>query len=254
MARATFSAAHAEAAPGGSSGEGMLVACPPPERVTLPPWLVTVISPSIRNTPYCPSIGPPQNSVPRTPISASGVETRMFLSLRLFMRPVEKKRPRRRFQGGLANAALGFVNVAIDDETRVLAEREHRVVAESDLEPRIRPGAQFVFHVNFRADYSGCGSRCRDDLHRVLDLVHPADRFGALRSGHAYKARGKQAENGQKTEARGKEAARRRFNALAEPSHRLEVAGRAGLEGRRFIIAQIRKERHRGCAGKTPPG
>jgi hypothetical protein len=30
-----------------------------------------------------------------------------------------------------------------------------------------------------------------------LDLVHPADRFGALRSGHACKARdGKQAESG----------------------------------------------------------
>src|SRR5262245_21249543 len=85
----------------------MLVACPPPERETLSPWLVTVISPSIRH-----------------------------------------------------------VNVAIDDETRVLAEREHRFVAERDLEPRIRPGAQLVFHVNFRADYSGCGSRCRDDLRR----------------------------------------------------------------------------------------
>jgi hypothetical protein len=62
-----------------------------------------------------------------------------------------------------------------------------------------------------------------------LDLVHAADRIGALRSGRSGKVRGeKQAENGPKTEAKGKEAARRRFNALAEPSHGLEVTGRAG--------------------------
>src|SRR5262245_36603696 len=204
----------------------MLVACPPPERVTLPPWLVTVISPSIRNTPYCPSIGPPQNSVPHPDLGERRRNENVLVLKTLHETGGEKKRPRRRFQGGLANAALGFVNVAIDDETRVLAEREHRVVAESDLEPRIRPGAQFVFHVNFRADYTGCGTRCRDDLRRVLDLVHPADRFGALRSGHAYKGRGKQAERARRPR---REARKRRAGALTRwQNHLMGLRLRAG--------------------------
>src|ERR1051325_4779260 len=74
MARATFSAGQADAGAGGSRGEETSVPCPGSASTTLPAWFDTVTSPSRTRTPYFSS-GPPQNSVPRTPIAATGVET-----------------------------------------------------------------------------------------------------------------------------------------------------------------------------------
>src|SRR5262249_1210927 len=84
-ARATFSSGHAFGSPGGSSAEAMLTAS-----TTLPAWLDTMTSPSSNSTPYFSS-GPPQNSVPRTPISATGVETAILWSFISLMRLVAKR-------------------------------------------------------------------------------------------------------------------------------------------------------------------
>ena len=230
----------------------MSVPWPPPERVTLPPWLVTVISPSIRNTPYCPSMrAAPEFGAAHADRGERRRNENVLVLERLHAAGGKKERPRCRFQRGLADAAFRFVNVAFDDEARVLAERQHRVVAKGDLQPRIGPGAELFLHAHFHADHGGCWSRCRDHLRRVLDLVDAADRIGALRSRRSGKVRGeKQPQHGPKTEARGKEAARRRFNALAEPSHRLEVTGRAGWRGERFIITEIRRSGTRVAPGR----
>src|SRR5262245_15114118 len=89
-ARATFSSGHAFGSPGGSSAEAMSVPCPDFASTTLPAWLDTMTSPSSNSTPYFLS-GPPQNSVPRTPISATGVETAILWSFISLMRLVAKR-------------------------------------------------------------------------------------------------------------------------------------------------------------------
>ncbi len=115
MARAAFSGRHAAAAPGASSGEAMSVPCPGADSVTLPAWLETVTSPSSSSTPYLALIGPPQNSVPRTAISATGVEMAMVLT----------EGALGRLEHGLADPFVRIVDVAVDQHAGVLAKGEH---------------------------------------------------------------------------------------------------------------------------------
>ena len=64
----------------------------------------------------------------------------MFFSLQLFEPSGgEAERPLGRRQQDVAQALVGIEHVAVDHDARVLAERQHRVVAKRHLQMTVGP-------------------------------------------------------------------------------------------------------------------
>src|SRR6185503_14217682 len=160
MARATFPADHVVGAPGGSSAEGISVPCPGSPNMTLPAWFETVTFPLSSRTPYLSS-GPPQNSVPRTAISANGVDTAMLLSFISLMRPVAKRKAP--LVACSTVSPMPRSGIAVDHDARMFAESKLSFVEERNLKLRIGARAQLVLQMHGRADCGSDGTSGRDD-------------------------------------------------------------------------------------------
>ena len=60
-----------------------------------------------------------------------------------------------RLQHGLANIPFRVIDIAIDDDARLLPEREQGIVAKGDLQAPLGPGAKLVLHMHRRPDDGG---------------------------------------------------------------------------------------------------
>ena len=86
-------------------------------------------------------------------------------------------------------------SIAVDDDARLLTERQHGLVAENDLEAAFRAGAQFAPHVDGRSDDCGGSVVAGNDLRLVLDLVDDAD-LGRIIGSIGHKRQGNNEKKG----------------------------------------------------------
>ena len=77
------------------------------------------------------------------------------------------------FESGLADILVKVIDVAVDDDARVLPKRQQRIVAEGDPEAPFRPGTKLVPEMNRRPDRGRGDGIAGNDFSLVL---HPVDR------------------------------------------------------------------------------